>query len=117
MQDDQPGVPPAAPTPPTTPAPPPVDVSQLARQMQSEEAGRKIKIAIILVLILVALGIAGWQFMDSHKPAPAAPTPTPITTTDVEQLMTEINGSFADIDANMVGLESALNDTQGDLSE
>jgi flagellar basal body-associated protein FliL len=90
---------------------------QLAQQLNEQEKGRKIKIAIALLLILVALGIAGWQFMQSHKPAPAAPAPTPITTTDVEQLMTEVNGSFADIDANMVGLESALNDTQGDLSE
>lgn len=76
-------------------------------------------IAVISLLVIAALAAGIW-YWSAHlrQKAAAKPTPTPgITTTDAEAMLKDIDSAFDEFNASIVGLDNALDDQQGDLSE
>ncbi len=45
------------------------------------------------------------------------PTPTPISAADVNGMLPALRTALSEADANLTGLDNALNDQQGSLSE
>lgn len=81
--------------------------------------GRKFMSLVLTVLLVTGLAAGGyWLWQNQSRTAkPPAPTPAPITTGDAEAAATDIESSLAEVDANLVGLDTSLADQQGELSE
>lgn len=113
--NDQPLAP--VPTPPTMPptfppaAPMPV--------MPQSASPRKWIIIAIAIVVVLALAAGAWYLSDQkRRQAAAVPTPTPvISDQDIAAILAEAESSLGDLDANLTGLESTLNDRQGEVRE
>lgn len=112
-------------TPPQPPAPspaPPVaptpGLSPVGGNPLSSGPNAKLILGIIIGVIVLACATGAYVMLQTqHKTATAQPTPAAITTSDVEQLLKDADDATADVDANLPGLDTALTDQQGDLSE
>ncbi len=70
------------------------------------------------VIVVIGLLVGGYlYYKEATKPAPPPPTPTPVSTSDLVGPMNDLSESLDEADANISGLDAALADQQGDLSE
>lgn len=94
----------------------PVTAASMPAPRSAGKSFLKPVITVAAVLVLGGAAFAGYQIYGQSQNK-LAPGPAAISLAEVETALGDVDDSFEDIDANMIGLEAGLADQMGDLSE